>query len=66
MVYVIHDCHCGLCLGGQPAPIRLDGEMVFGGSICNCRCHDLKGKEREDFIKLKNELDSNIRQGGKG
>ena len=34
MVYIIHNCDCRTCNGGNPAP-----PGVIGGSICNCRCH---------------------------
>lgn len=56
MVYIIHDCHCGSCPGSQPAKPREDGQMIFGGSLCNCSCHNLTGKEREDFIQMKYNL----------
>lgn len=51
MVFVIHDCVCGLCPGSQPSP-----PGVFGGSSCGCQCHTLTGKEREDFIKQQGKI----------
>lgn len=38
MVYVIHECDCGNC-PGTVTPKHPSGEMVFGGSICRCKCH---------------------------
>lgn len=57
MVLVIHDCNCQTCKGGTPAPRRADGEIVFGGSICKCLCHELEGPARHDFIARKKEFD---------
>lgn len=38
MVYLIHDCQCGSC-PGTVTPKHPSGEMVFGGSLCRCKCH---------------------------
>lgn len=39
MVYIIHECHCLTCPGSKPAPRHPNGEVVFGGSLCRCKCH---------------------------
>ena len=57
MVYIIPNCDCNTCLGNQPVKPRPNGEMVFGGSICNCKCHTLKGKKRKEFITNMKALD---------
>jgi len=54
MVCIIHDCHCLTCPGSTKFPN--DGVMRFGGSLCNCPCHELKGSERDEFIKRKEAL----------
>lgn len=38
MVYLIHECHCESC-PGTVTPKHPSGEMVFGGSLCRCKCH---------------------------
>lgn len=38
MVYIIHECHCGTCPGSY-TPKHPSGEMLFGGSLCRCKCH---------------------------
>lgn len=55
MVLVIHNCNCKTC-GGSWSPPSKDGEIVFGGCICNCRCHDLEGAEKQEFIKERERL----------
>lgn len=52
MVLVIHDCKCSTCLGSFQ-PKHPKGEIVFGGTLCNCYCHTLTGTERSEFIQLK-------------
>lgn len=52
MVQVITKCYCHSCPGTQAPTNQKPGELVFGGTICNCRCHQLKGKERDEFIEL--------------
>lgn len=44
------DCHCGVCTGGRRAP-----KGYFGGTTCPCKCHTLKGKEQEDFVKARQD-----------
>lgn len=56
MVYIIHNCECGSCLGSSLPPRTTKGEMVFGGRSCNCSCHTLKGEERGRFLKMKEDL----------
>lgn len=60
MVMIITYCKCGSCNGGSKAtsPYAKPGELVFGGSICNCPCHRLKGKELEDFIEYKKFIEA--------
>jgi|WetSurSiteA1Bulk_404760.scaffolds.fasta_scaffold37974_2 hypothetical protein len=60
MVMVITRCYCNVCPGTK-APKRTakqirDNEMVFGGTICHCQCHTLKGKARKEHIKLMEQL----------
>jgi hypothetical protein len=43
MVYLIPNCICGVCDGGNPAP-----SGVFEGSFCPCFCHS---EEREKKAK---------------
>ena len=40
MVRVIHDCNCKTCPGNSAPPARPGEGMVFGGTICHCRCHE--------------------------
>lgn len=65
MVYVIHNCQCGLCPGSSSPPKREDGQRVFGGSICHCKCHVLTGKKRKDFILMQNKFNPLPPQEGK-
>jgi hypothetical protein len=53
MVYLssAESCDCNTCDGGTPAP-----SGHFGGSMCICQCHTLKGKKKEAYIKEKNNL----------
>jgi hypothetical protein len=44
------DCFCEACGGGTPAP-----EGYFGGTYCPCRCHSLKGAEREAYLKTRKD-----------
>ena len=60
MVYIIPKCDCSTCTGSQPAKPRPNGKMVLGGSICNCKCHTLKGKARKKFIADKEMFDSRM------
>jgi hypothetical protein len=39
MVMVIHNCQCETCPGSQAPKNQKPGEIVFGGTICNCSCH---------------------------
>ena len=45
------ECKCESCNGGNPAP-----EGHYGGSMCLCNCHQLKGKKKQTFIDEKNKL----------
>ena len=55
MVCIIHDCHCDLCPGSTPAKNKHSkpGEMIFGGTLCNCECHSYSGKKRKIFLDIK-------------
>jgi hypothetical protein len=55
MVMIIHKCDCRTCVGNT-FPKGHRGEIVFGGTICRCTCHTLKGKEKETFIASKEAL----------
>lgn len=56
MVFIIHDCNCFTCPGAQSVKRPPSVGMVFGGSLCNCSCHKLEGKEREDFLNKKDKI----------
>lgn len=50
MVMIIHDCKCENCPGSY-APKSKSGEIMFGGTLCNCRCHTLKKDDLTKFLK---------------
>ena len=55
MVMVKHECDCKTCKGSSrndPAYAEMNkridaGEMVFGGYLCNCRCHQSNSEAGE-------------------
>ena len=59
MVQVRMDCDHKTCFGSSrndPAYDEMnkridEGELVFGGYICNCRCHE-SAKAKKEILRL--------------
>ena len=56
MVLVIHNCDCGNCPGTKPPENHSRADIVFGGTVCNCRCHESREDLRE-MIETKQQLE---------